>query len=344
MYLKKIILTLLLLICLTFFTGCYKKDTKDFVEGDYILENKENEASSFDNYKLNNVKLSFKEIDNETYESKEKQNVLENRYSKKYYAVVFSMIIDGIDYNDIKFTERPGSSNYNNRYYFYFLLTYNEKEYDCIFRFDIINYNWLYQVDKDQANSFRCSIFETMEKEGKKYNGKLMASFELNYTSNEVKTMYSLVTYDYGTIEENKITILIDSCLPFFNFSDYGIEQVYPGDQLIIEYTGQPLIEESYPGNMTGIEIKNVTLHDRIINTVLEEEIERDANGYIKSIASNQANIQYIILDNELNYILLNEYNGDKVYSIHYNYNKLGSSELTGSSVANSYLAFSLTN
>ena len=104
------------------------------------------------------------------------------------------------------------------------------------------------------------------------------------------------------------------------------------------------MIEESYPGNMTGIEIKNVTLHDRIINTVLEEEIERDANGYIKIIASNQANIQYIILDNELNYILLNEYNGDKVYSIHYNSNKLGSSELTGSSVANSYLAFSLTN
>ena len=53
------------------------------------------------------------------------------------------------------------------------------------------------------------------------------------------------VYYDYGTIEENKITILIDSCLPFFNFDDYNIEQLYPGDTLYIDYTGKPVIEES---------------------------------------------------------------------------------------------------
>ena len=53
----------LLSISLVCLTGCYKQDTYDFVEGNYILENKENEEFAFDNYKLDNVVLSFKEID-----------------------------------------------------------------------------------------------------------------------------------------------------------------------------------------------------------------------------------------------------------------------------------------
>ena len=193
---KRIIFTFLFLISLVYLTGCYKKDTYDFIEGDYILENKENESYVFDYYNLDDVKLTFKEIDKNTYDSKQMHNVLENRYSKKYYAVTLSMTIEGTKYNDIKFTERPGSSSYNNRYYFYFLVTHNEKEYDCIFIFDISNHHWLDQVNKDQANSFRCSIFETIEKNGQTYSGKEIANFELNYKNNEVKTMYSLVKYD----------------------------------------------------------------------------------------------------------------------------------------------------
>lgn len=92
------------------------------------------------------------------------KNVLENRYSKKYYSVIFSMTIEEIEYNDIKFTEIPGSSIYNNRYNFKIALIHNEKEYDCIFRFDISNIKGLYQVDDDQANHFYCDILMRYEK------------------------------------------------------------------------------------------------------------------------------------------------------------------------------------
>ena len=183
---KKISFVLLFLISLVCLTGCYKKDTYDFVEGNYILENKENEEFTFDNYKLDNVVLSFKEIDKETYDSNQMKNVLENRYSKKYYSVTFSMTIEGIEYNDIKFTEILGSSNYNNRYNFKMALIHNEKEYDCIFRFDISNFNWLYQVNDDQANHFYCDILMRYEKEGEIYSGSNISHFGLNYTSNDV--------------------------------------------------------------------------------------------------------------------------------------------------------------
>lgn len=183
---KKISIVLLFLISLVCLTGCYKQDTYDFVEGNYILENKENEEFAFDNYKLDNVVLSFKEIDKETYDSNQMKNVLENRYSKKYYSVTFSMTIEGIEYNDIKYTEIPGSSNYNNRYNFKMALIHNEKEYDCIFRFDISNFNGLYQVDDDQANHFYCDILMRYEKEGEIYSGSKIAHFGLNYTNNDI--------------------------------------------------------------------------------------------------------------------------------------------------------------
>lgn len=155
---------------------------------------------------------------------------------------------------------------------------------------------------------------------------------------------YFLVQYDYGNITKDEVTILIDGCLPFFDFEDYGIGNVYPGDQLYIEYTGKPIMALSFPGQMFGIEVKNVTLHDRIVKEVPDEEIERDNNGYITNILSNDTMLEYIILDEELNYIPINEYKGMELYSLHYNDNKIGSSDITRETPVNSYLAFDPTD
>lgn len=179
--------------------------------------------------------------------------------------------------------------------------------------------------------------------------------FSCNYSQNnngnqnsnnqdETNGGYFLIQYDYGKITPDEITVLIDQCLPFFKFEDYGIGNLYPGDQLYIEYTGRPTIACSYPGQMFGVDVKSAKLHDRIVKEVPEDEIERDNNGCIRNILSNETMLEYIILDEELNYLPLNEYNGEKIYSLHYNLNKLGFNEVTRETPANCYLAFDPTD
>ena len=125
---------------------------------------------------------------------------------------------------------------------------------------------------------------------------------------------YFDVQYDYGTIEENKITILIDNCLPFFDIEDYNIEQLYPGDLLYIEYTGNPIIEESYPGNMTGIEVDLVKLLNRTIREVSEEEIVRNESNGISKVYNYSYTTEYVIINEELDYVPLSEYTGNTLY------------------------------
>lgn len=122
------------------------------------------------------------------------------------------------------------------------------------------------------------------------------------------------VYYDYGTIEENKITILIDSCLSFFDFEDYNIKQLYPGDILYIDYTGKPIIEESYPGRMTGIEVSHVELYNRTIREVSEWEIVRNELNGISNVYNYSYTDEYVIINEELDYVPLSEYTGGTLY------------------------------
>lgn len=131
---------------------------------------------------------------------------------------------------------------------------------------------------------------------------------------NSTKNGQFTVNYDYGTIEENKITILIDSCLPFFDFEDYNIKQLYPGDVLYIDYKGNPIIAESYPGRMTGIEISHIEVFDRTIQEVSEEQIERNESNGISKVHDYSYTTEYVILNEELDYVPLNEYTGSSLY------------------------------
>ncbi len=135
----------------------------------------------------------------------------------------------------------------------------------------------------------------------------------------DINEGYFQVQCDYGRIKPGEITILIDNCWPFLEFSDYGIYHIYPGDKLYIEYQGNPLIAESYPGQMFGIKVQNVKLDNRIVKKVSESEIERNNNGLIEKIHNNPNEIKYIILDKELNYIALNQYQDEPIYAIYNN-------------------------
>lgn len=181
---KKIIIVFLVVVTLFTLSGCFKQEMYSFIEGDYVLVNDENVIPTFYVYKIDNVKLSFKEISKDEYDVKEMKKVLENRYSNTYYDVEFSITIDGIEYNNVDFTEIPGSSAYHDRYFFKMYLTVNEIEYDCTFRFDMHNYSWIYDGNDDQGNYMVCDIFDVVEKDGKRYNGNCLASFSLKYNGN----------------------------------------------------------------------------------------------------------------------------------------------------------------
>ena len=126
---------------------------------------------------------------------------------------------------------------------------------------------------------------------------------------------YFNVQCDYGTIEENKATILIDGCLPFFDFKAYGIEKLYPGDLLYIEYTGSPIVALSFPGQMCGIEVNSVELRKREIREITEEEIERNELNEISKITNYSYSSEYVIINDELEYVPLSEYTGSTLYA-----------------------------
>lgn len=147
-----------------------------------------------------------------------------------------------------------------------------------------------------------------------------MNNFDNKNKFSKFNEEFFTVSFDYGTIDDGNITVLYNGCLPFFKLEDYGITNVYPGDQLYIEYVGDMYIEESYPGHVTGVTVKNIELVERIVDEVPKEVIERDNNGCIKKITNNENNLEYIILDEELNFIPLTEYKGNEVYLLQFNH------------------------
>lgn len=68
----------------------------------------------------------------------------------------------------------------------------------------------------------------------------------------EVHTTNVFVMYDYGMHISGELTTLLDGNFVWFDPSDYGIDKLIAGDELVIEYTGQFICEESYPGNVAA--------------------------------------------------------------------------------------------
>ena len=68
------------------------------------------------------------------------------------------------------------------------------------------------------------------------------------------------VGYDYGNYQQTAAgasvaTLLLDGCLPFFDFNEYNLPTpILAGDELTVYYTGEMYEEESYPGKVV---IKN---------------------------------------------------------------------------------------
>ena len=83
---------------------------------------------------------------------------------------------------------------------------------------------------------------------------------------------------------------------------------------MYIDYTGKPVIEESYPGRMTGIEVNHVELYRRTIREISEEEIVRNESNGISNVYNYSYTTEYVILNEELDYVPLSEYTGTTLY------------------------------
>lgn len=81
-------------------------------------------------------------------------------------------------------------------------------------------------------------------------------------SNKDVKTVHQIVMFDYGFHIENEVTTLLNGNLIWFNPKDYGIDDLVAGDELVIKYTGEYLVEESYPGSVdsSSMEIKSIEL------------------------------------------------------------------------------------
>lgn len=68
--------------------------------------------------------------------------------------------------------------------------------------------------------------------------------------ADEPKTWNLEVRYDYGFHVEDTLTMLYNDILPFINTEQYGITNLLAGDLLTVRYTGEILIQETYPATV----------------------------------------------------------------------------------------------
>ena len=123
------------------------------------------------------------------------------------------------------------------------------------------------------------------------------------------------VTYDYGTIVENTVTELFNYGF-FFNveFEESKIPLV-AGDKLIFKHNGEFVSLETYPSKIRfeGEVINTYYMYTKI-RAVSEEDIVRNEGGGIEYIKNCAYTTEYVIINEEMEFIKLSEYTGESLY------------------------------
>lgn len=68
----------------------------------------------------------------------------------------------------------------------------------------------------------------------------------------EVHTLNLMVMHDYGMHISGELITLLNGYFIWFNPIDYGIDTLVAGDELIIEYTGEFIAQDIYPGSVNA--------------------------------------------------------------------------------------------
>ncbi len=138
-------------------------------------------------------------------------------------------------------------------------------------------------------------------------------------TTKEPSETYKVVAdYDYGYHRPGLATILYSYSTLFFTLPE-GFDPTVAGDEFTITYTGELLIQESYPSSVviTGGEIVSVSAEPAVICTVRYNVKNRrltvfDENGEVMQI--DYLNYpQYYIIDGEGHYAELRTLTEDTI-------------------------------
>ncbi len=138
------------------------------------------------------------------------------------------------------------------------------------------------------------------------------------------------LTFDYGNLTQRVdpdtgesiplITPLLDSGFLEFDFTADTMKYDFmvPGDTLTIEYTGDLYAQETYPAKWF---IENGEVSDAVYSWATIIEIPNECivrnNSKIDYISGYNYSDDFVVLDKELNYIALDEYEGDTLFGSH---------------------------
>lgn len=114
----------------------------------------------------------------------------------------------------------------------------------------------------------------------------------------EVHTSNVFVMYDYGMHIEGQVITLLDGNLIWFNPKDYGIDTLVAGDELVIKYTGEFEVRESYPGSVNA----------DLMNIQSIEVIEADIIEFTVTAVPGSDKLDLVPVDSKYNNYVLSNY------------------------------------
>ncbi|HZJ89448.1 MAG TPA: hypothetical protein VFD05_02020 [Bacilli bacterium] len=106
-------------------------------------------------------------------------------------------------------------------------------------------------------------------------------------TSQELKSVTMMMSLDYGFHIPEEATLLIDYANLFFNPLDYDLPLLVAGDIVVINYRGELIIMETYPGTVDTryLEIISIEVEQAVI---VEFEIRNVPAGETEIYTENE--------------------------------------------------------
>ncbi len=128
--------------------------------------------------------------------------------------------------------------------------------------------------------------------------------FNIYKNSNDkLQTLNVFVMYDYGIHVNDKVTTLLNGNLIWFDLSNYGIENLIAGDELIIKYTGEYEVQEIYPGGVNSNKMKIQSI-EVIKSDIIEFTILSTSNNSELELVPVDVQYDKYILSNSEGYVV----------------------------------------
>ncbi|MGI6713746.1 MAG: hypothetical protein ACOX3K_01640 [Bacilli bacterium] len=103
----------------------------------------------------------------------------------------------------------------------------------------------------------------------------------------ELHQIEMVINADYGFHIEDKVTLLLDTTLIFFNPLDYDVDGFIAGDYVTIKYFGEWNLQETYPStiDISKLELYNVSVSR---GELYEFEVISNGEGNILKVLNDE--------------------------------------------------------